>query len=348
MPRADSRGPGFVQTGAASPRAPGPRLRPYDRLMSGPSEDGIRPLVIVNPRASRLADPTRLAQIVEATAAAVEHRFGVAPQIEQGTVETARAALAVEPGPPLVVVMGGDGTVREVAAAVLGREIPIAIIPVGTGNVLASALDIRGVKPALDVIRSGQARRLDLGRARWREAADGPTGEGAPQERLFTAACGMGLDARVMAAAEHEWKRRLKFGAYIGAAIREFTRLEPAQFRIVADGERIEIVGHLVLVANAGELVPGRIGPREPIDPTDGRLELIVLGGAGPLEALHGAAALMLRTGELSGGVIRRSIREVTIESEPLQPIEIDGDNHPPTNLEVSVVPGAVSVLVPR
>ena len=53
------------------------------------------------------------------------------------------------------------------------------------------------------------------------------------------------------------------------------------------------------------------IGPREPIDPTDGRLELIVLGGAGPLEALHGAAALMLRTGELSGGVIRRSIREV-------------------------------------
>jgi diacylglycerol kinase family enzyme len=243
--------------------------------------------------------------------------------------------------------MGGDGTVREAAAALLGRETPIAIIPVGTGNVLASALGIRGVKPGLEVIRSGRARRLDLGRARWREAGDGPTAQGTPQERLFTAACGMGLDARVMAAAEHEWKRRLKFGAYIGAAIREFTRLEPAQFRIVADGETIEIVGHLVLVANAGELVPGRIGPREPIDPTDGRLELIVLGGAGPLEALHGAAALMLRTGELSGGVIRRSIREVSIESDPLQPIEIDGDNHPPTNLEVSVVPGAVSVLVP-
>jgi diacylglycerol kinase family enzyme len=157
----------------------------------------------------------------------------------------------------------------------------------------------------------------------------------------------MGLDARVMAAAEHEWKRRLKFGAYIGAAVREFTRLEPAQFRIVADGEPIEIVGHLVLVANAGELVPGRIGPRQRIDPTDGLLELIVLGGAGVLEAIQGAAALMLQTGELAGGVIRRSIREVTIEAEPLQPIEIDGDHHPPTNLEVSVLPGAVSVLVP-
>jgi hypothetical protein len=50
------------------------------------SNGAARPLVIVNPRASRLADPTRLAQIVKATAAAVEHRFGVAPQIEQGTV----------------------------------------------------------------------------------------------------------------------------------------------------------------------------------------------------------------------------------------------------------------------
>lgn len=303
--------------------------------------------MVVNARASRLGDPKRLAQIVTATAAALQHRFGVAPQIEEGTIESTRAALAVDPGPPLVVVMGGDGTVREAAAALLGRETPIAIIPAGTGNVLASALGIRSVRSGLDVIRSGQVRRLDLGRARWREAERDGTGEASLQERLFTAACGMGLDARVMAAAEHEWKRRLKFGAYIGAAIREFTRLEPAQFRIVADGETIEMVGHLVLVANAGELVPGRIGPREPIDPTDGRLDLIVLGGAGPFEALHGASALMLRTGEQGGGVVRRSIREVTIASEPLQPIEIDGDSHPPTNLEVSVVPGAVSVLVP-
>jgi diacylglycerol kinase (ATP) len=314
--------------------------------MSGSSTGAGRPLVIVNSRASRLADPSRRAQIVKATTAAVEHRFGVAARIEDGTIESTRAALAVDPEPPLVVVVGGDGTVREAAAAMLGRAASIAIVPAGTGNVLANALGIHGVRSALDVIRSGRARRLDLGRARWREV-DGKSSGGAVQERLFTAACGMGLDARVMAAAEHEWKRRLKFGAYIGAAVREFARLEPAQFRIVADGERIEIVGHLVLVANAGELVPGRIGPRQRIDPTDGRLELIVLGGTGPLEAIHGAAALMLRTGDLTGGVIRRSIREVAIDAEPLQPIEIDGDHHAPSDLAVSVLPGAVSVLVP-
>lgn len=313
-----------------------------------PMDGAVRPLVIVNPRASRMADPTRRDQIVKATTAAVERRFGIAPRIQEGSVESTRAALAADPAPPLVVVVGGDGTVREAAAALIGRETPIAVIPAGTGNVLAGALGIGGVGPGLDVIRSGRERRLDLGRVRWWEVDGDATEQAVAHERFFTVACGMGLDARVMAAAEHEWKRRLRFGAYIGAAVRELARLKPARFRIVADGETIEIVGHLALVANAGQLIPGRVGPRQPIDPTDGRLELIVLGGAGALGALHGAAALMLRAGDLDGGVIRRSIHEVTIESEPAQPIETDGDHHPPARLEASVLPGAVSVLVPR
>jgi diacylglycerol kinase family enzyme len=110
----------------------------------------------------------------------------------------------------------------------------------------------------------------------------------------------------------------------------------------------MEIDGYLAMVANAGQLVPGRIGPRQPIDPSSGRLELIVLGGTDPLTALHGAARLLLGTGELGGGVIRRSVSRVTIEAEPEQPIETDGDHHQAANLEVEVVPGALTVLVPR
>ena len=111
----------------------------------------------------------------------------------------------------------------------------------------------------------------------------------------------MGLDARIMAAAEHEWKRRMGFGAYVGAVLRELTRLSPSHFRIVADGEVIELPGFLALVANAGELVPGRLGPRHRIDPADGRLDLIVLGGTHVGHLPHGAAKLMLRTGEQDG-----------------------------------------------
>jgi diacylglycerol kinase family enzyme len=130
-----------------------------------------------------------------------------------------------------------------------------------------------------------------------------------------------------------------------GAAIRE---LGPARFRIVADGDAFEIDGYLAMVANAGQLVPGRIGPRQPIDPSSGRLELIVLGGTDPFAAFQGAARLLFGTGELGGGVIRRSVSRVTIEAEPEQPIETDGDHHQAGTLEVEVVPGALTVLVPR
>jgi diacylglycerol kinase family enzyme len=132
------------------------------------------------------------------------------------------AALAAAEGAPLIVAVGGDGSVREAADAIAHGEAPLAIVPAGTGNVLAGSLGIRGIGPALEAIRSGRTRRLDLGRARWGPAVGmpGPGTDQGPAERIFIVACGMGLDARIMAAAESEWKRRLRFGAYVGAAIR--------------------------------------------------------------------------------------------------------------------------------
>ena len=305
------------------------------------------PLVLVNPRASGLIDPARRDRIVSATAAAVRSRTGRDPVIEAGSLAAMRARLAAAGDASLIVAIGGDGSVREAAAAMAHGPVSLAIVPAGTGNVLAGSLGIRGIGPALDAIRSGPQRRLDLGHARWGPPTGVSGTDVAPAERIFIVACGMGLDARIMAAAETEWKRRLRFGAYVGAAIRELGRLESSRFRIVADDDAFEIDGYLAMVANAGQLVPGRIGPRQPIDPSSGRLELIVLGGTDPFAAFQGAARLLFGTGELGGGVIRRSISRVTIEAEPEQPIETDGDHHRAGTLEVEVVPGAVTVLVP-
>ena len=274
-----------------------------------------------------------------------------------GSHDDARAALRDVAGRPLVVAVGGDGTVREAAEAVVGTDVPVAIVPCGTGNVLAGSLRLRGADAAIRLIgaghrdddvaaangegRRGALRRLDLGRARW------GTADGAVDERTFTVACGMGFDARMVAAAEHEWKRRLRFGAYVGAALREAMRLTPAVFRITADGAEVEIVGLVVLIANTGDLIPGRLGARQRIDPSDGRLDLLVVGGRSLVAGVRGMTTLLLRTGELDGSVIRRSIRHVRVEADPPQPIQTDGDAHAPGWLEAMVLPRAVNVLVP-
>ena len=300
------------------------------------------PLIVVNRRAARLHDPVRRARILQDVEAAVSRRVGSGPvEIVDGDHDTALAALRDPTGRPLVVALGGDGTIRDAADALTGTGVTLAVVPGGTGNVLASALRVGGVDRALDAIRHGTPRAIDLGLARW-------SGRDAEvHERHFIVACGMGLDARIMAAAEHEWKRRIRFGAYVGAAVREASRLHPARFTIRADGATIEITGLVVLVANCGDLIPGRLGARQPLDPSDGLLDLIVVGGSTLLDGLRGAAALLWHVGEQDGTVIRRGVRDVRIDAEPAQPIETDGDPHPPGWLEASVLHGALTVLAP-
>ena len=337
-----SVGRGAVYPGSRNPSDGDARGASIEPVTTSPP-DHAAPLILVNPRASRLTDPKERERVADAVTGAVRHRYGREPRVQAGSLDDTRIALAEATDAPAVIVVGGDGTVREAAEALIGRGTPLAIIPAGTGNVLAGAIGIRGIRSGLEALRHGRPRVIDLGRARWTHA----TGEAASRERTFAVACGMGLDARIMAAAEHEWKRRMRFGAYVGAAVREVLRLETARFRIDADGETLELEGYLALVANAGELVPGRIGPRRPIDPADGLLDLIVLGGATPAAGLVSAVELLVRSDELGGGVIRRTVSHVRITGDPAQPIETDGDSHPPGRLEATVIPGALTVLVP-
>ena len=121
------------------------------------------PLVVINPRAARLGDPGRRERVRHAVEAAVMRRVGAPPEIVDDDHDTALAALRDPIGRPLVVAVGGDGTIRDVAAALSGSGVPMAVVPAGTGNVLAGALRIGGVDRALATIRSGSLRTFDLG-----------------------------------------------------------------------------------------------------------------------------------------------------------------------------------------
>ena len=311
--------------------------------MPPPDVDATAPLLVINRRASRLRDPERRRAIIDVVTTAVTARTGRVPVVVDDTQDAAGSVLGSLVESPLVAVIGGDGTIRPAAGILAGRSIPLALVPAGTGNALAASLGIRGLRTAIATIRDGAPRAIDLGLAEW-----GRDGEASPDGRsVFVVAAGTGLDARIMATAHEEWKRRLRFGAYVGATVREMLRLTPTTFTITADGDTFERRGHMVLIANTGEIIPGRIGPRRPIDPGDGRLDLLVVGGGGLPGGLRSAARLLLSSGELTGGTVRRSVREVRITSTPPQPVEIDGDPHPPGWLAARVAPAGVTVLVP-
>lgn len=255
---------------------------------------------------------------------------------------------AVEGGVGLVVAIGGDGTVRDTAGVLAGSAIPLGIVPAGTGNLLAATLGVpRDAAAALAALRDGEPRSIDLGEASWAGAATGePAGSSA-----FVVATGAGLDARFLAAASAEAKRRYGIGAYLAAALAQATDLRPRPTTLVVDGQRHETESIVVLIANAGELIPGLLRPRLPVRPDDGWLHVFVVRGGvvgsviGALELLAAGEAGRTATGSAS----RFSAREVIVEIDvdPPDPVQVDGDRVGAGRLEARVRPGAVRILVP-
>lgn len=306
-------------------------------------------LVVVNPHASKVRDPATREALRVALARTLTERDGVAPTL----VETAGpeevgplAARAVGEGVPLVVGVGGDGTQRDIAAILAGTSVPLGIIPAGTGNQVAAVLGIpRSPLDAVAVLADGPARTIDLGEVVV-EGVDGTT-----TTSVFIIGCGVGFDAELMATTPADLKRRLGTAAYFVQGARLAARLSSTAGRLTVDGQVLEASITAALVGNMGELVPGRLGLRLPLDPSDGSLDLIVVGAGNAVGALRALLDQVRRT-EPGGGSRDRSIRlrghTISIEPEEPMALEVDGDHvgHA-RRLTATVRPGVLQVLTP-
>ena len=232
-----------------------------------------------------------------------------------------------------------------------GSGVPLAIVPAGTGNVFAAALGIpRRTDAAIGLIETGQPSPVDLGRAAWGPAVEGEPG---PEEgsKAFVVACGLGFDARVMAAATTDLKHRHGFRAYVFATLHEATRLRPATFRIEADGVVHEIRGLVVLDRQLRPDHPGlhRSAPGRSTRATACSTSWSSRA-AGIPGGLAGAADLLLAdddTPRRRRHSLRLRAQHVRVTADPPEPVEVDGDPHEADWLEATVLPGAISVLRP-
>jgi diacylglycerol kinase (ATP) len=244
------------------------------------------------------------------------------------------AARAVSSGAALVAACGGDGTVMDVAAGMLGSDIPLGIIPAGTGNALAKDLGI-----PLDPLQACSLMVHEKSRIR-------PIDLGVVDDHLFLLRLGVGLEAEITRTAGRELKDRLGSLAYVAATFQAWSQAPVIKFRLEIDGEIEEVDGLAVMVANAGTLgIPGvSLSPAVRID--DGLLDVFVIRRA-DLNSLAALAATVTGAPVQQATLPHWQVREVIITADPLSGVEADGEELGNTPVHISVVPGVVKLIVP-
>ena len=220
----------------------------------------------------------------------------------------------------------------------------LGIVPAGTGNLLAAALSIpRRPERAVAALATARARTIDLGRAR--------VGRDSGALTLpFVVAAGIGFDARVMAATTDRRKRSLGIGAYFASATAVAARMRPFAVRLDVDGKVHETDALAVLVANAGELIPGLLRPRLPLVPDDGVLDVLVARGRGAVGGTRAAVELLLGRGvhtAIGPYASRFAAKRVEVVADAAEPVEVDGDVVGTGRLVAEIEPAAIRILVP-
>jgi YegS/Rv2252/BmrU family lipid kinase len=296
-----------------------------------------RALVITNPVAARTDEAANRAVVDTLTKGGWE----VELRATGGPGDARRFALeAVAAGVDVVGVFGGDGTIMQAAAALVGTETALGLIPGGTGNLLAGNLRIPAnpVRAARAMLKS-PAVPIDLGRM---QRADGP--------HYFAVACGAGYDARVMAETTTADKHRWRFAAYVATVFRLMPELKSTTHRITVDGETFEAPAALVLVANCGEVIPPYVRLRRGIAPDDGLLDVVVLRADSLADSVRAVWELLREggNGTHAGHIGYARGRVVTVETLPAQPVQLDGEAHGLTPFTAEIVPSAIRVLAPR
>ena len=252
---------------------------------------------------------------------------------------TGQAAAASVAGADLVMVCGGDGTVREVCAELAGTGIPVGIIPAGTGNLLARNLAIPlYLRSAIDVCLNGQDRAIDMVDV---------SGDGL-EDTHFMVMAGMGFDAAIMEGVNEDLKRRVGWVAYVFSGLKSL--MFPAgRFEISVDGA--EFTRHrarTVVVGNVGFLQAGLpLLPDAAID--DGLLDIVVLHPRNFFSWIPLAWRVLLKRKHTDELVNRMTGRTVVIRAGADTPRQLDGDSvGPGRELSMECVHGRLLVRVPR
>ena len=327
---------GVGNGGDIEPASPAPK--PSRSVAGEASSPDERLAVVVNPSKFTDLDAVK-AQVTDGclTHGGIEVRWYETSQDDPGE---GQAEQALSEGATMVCSLGGDGTVRSVASALVGTGVPLGLLPGGTANLLARnlGLPVADLAAALATVLTGTNRRIDVGAVTWDEEA----------ERIFVVMAGMGMDATMMGEADERIKDAVGWPAYLLSGA---TALFSPGFALAVSAHQQRAQSRrarMVVVGNCGELTGGvKLLPDARLD--DGLLDLVVLAPRG----IVGWFALVHEL-VTSRGDSRRAVRRMTAErfnlttNHPVE-AELDGDAvGQRSRMLIRTLAGALLVRVPR
>lgn len=243
------------------------------------------------------------------------------------------ARKAVQQGVDVVAAVGGDGSVNEVARSIIGSQVKLAIIPVGSGNGLARALGIpRQPIAALKVINQFLSRKLDIGFA---------------NGQLFLSNAGVGFDALI--AKRFAASKKRGFIHYARLVLKNCLSYQPAEYHLLVDGKKYQENAFFISVANSNQIGYNfKIAPQAELD--DGFLNIVIMK---PLNLIKlGQVTVQSLTGlYLNNKNVRHLIgKNIRISGEHLDWMQLDGDALgvvKKNSVRISVRHHALTVIAP-
>lgn len=318
------------------------------------AKDGIeKPFVIYNP--AKVEDVEDFRTRIKAAA----KQFGAkSPQWLETTPDepgTAQAVEAVKNGATLVLVAGGDGTLREVAGGLANSGVSLGILPAGTGNLYASNLGLPtdDFDECLTIAFTGKSHQADLC---WLKMADvdrssahsSPHPNGAkaqslpvaaellpdPGEYSFMVMAGMGIDAKMMHSTSDGLKQRIGWWAYVAAGFKSLRyRRMSAEITLGGQTKSTAVQARTVLFANCG-LVGAGLDLIPQASPDDGWMDIATIDTAGGIlgwAELFGRVRMQdvgitpLGSGLTSSIHVKR-VRQATLKVAHRHYVQVDGD----------------------
>ena len=241
-----------------------------------------------------------------------------------------------------IAVAGGDGTINEAINGMAGGNARLALIPLGTANVLAAELGLPADAAALARIAAGDTvRAIHLGQAE----IGGGAAQGAV--RRFSMMAGVGFDAHVVAHVPPGLKRAAGKLAYGWQTFVEWLRLSPRRYRVIADGVSYDCASAILA---KGRFYAGRYvaAPGASLDRAS--FELVLFERGGRFAVLRYASALALGRLHKAKGVRILRARDIAIAGDAAvagaEPVHADGDVIGTLPVRFTIAPERLNVLV--